>query len=184
MFSYIQITKLNDFIFCPYSLYFHSVYEGFDTAIFHDTYQTRGKIKHNSIDNQIYSTAKDVIQGLPVYSHRLKIAGKIDLYFKKKQLLLERKYKITHIYDGYKLQLYAQYYCMTEMGYKIKKLAFHSLVDNKIYEIPLPTKKDLKFLKSIINKIQNFDIEATDVVVSPEKCKKCIYNNLCVFRND
>ena len=37
-----------------------------------------------------------------------------------------------------KYQLYAQYFCLREMGYEVEKLKLYSLDDNKVYEIPLP----------------------------------------------
>ncbi len=182
--DYIQITKLNDFMFCPYSLYVHSMYEGFDTDIYHGLPQTRGRIVHKAIDNQTYSTAKDVLQGLPVYSQELQVAGKIDLYFVKKKLLMERKYRIVRVYDGYRLQLYAQYYCMREMGYEVRKLSLHSMSDNKTYDIQLPKKDDLERIKGIIKQMRNFDISNVGRKVAHEKCKKCIYRGMCVFSDD
>ncbi len=57
----IQISKLSDFIFCPRSLYFHEIYESFETSLFQDTPQINGKAKHASIDSQTYSDRKDGI---------------------------------------------------------------------------------------------------------------------------
>ena len=67
--------------------------------------------------------------------NNVRIIGKIDIYDKKKELLVERKKHIKEIYDGYVFQLYAQYYCMTEMGYNVSKLQIRSCDDNKIYKI-------------------------------------------------
>ena len=33
--DYISISTLNDFIFCPYSIYLHNVYENTDESLFH-----------------------------------------------------------------------------------------------------------------------------------------------------
>ena len=41
--DYISISTLNDFIFCPYSIYLHNVYMGGDEDIVHATPQTQGK---------------------------------------------------------------------------------------------------------------------------------------------
>ena len=48
--DYIAISTLNDFIFCPYSIYLHNVYMDTDEGLYHATPQTRGKIAHQSID--------------------------------------------------------------------------------------------------------------------------------------
>jgi CRISPR-associated exonuclease Cas4 len=179
MHSYIAITKLNDFIFCPRSLYFHAVYENFDTGIYHDKPQTKGKIKHESIDHSTYSSSKRYLQGLNVYCQKYGLMGKIDIYDRDKLTLIERKTRIKKIYDGYKYQLYAQYFGLTEMGYKVDKLCFHSLEDNKRYELDLPTGRELEKFEDLLTKIQNYDILADSRLAKPEKCQNCIYKNLC-----
>ena len=181
--DYIQISKLNDFIFCPYSIYLHSIYENFDTSTYHSKFQKRGSINHARIDNKTYSTSKYIIQGKDIYSQKYGLVGKIDLYDSKQKSLIERKYKITKIYSGYKLQLFAQYLCMQEMGYQVNKLCFHSLVDNKNYPIAFPSGEDLNFLKDTVKQIRNFrSKDAVLLSISPLKCEKCIYNNLCAFK--
>jgi len=50
--DYISISTLNDFIFCPYSIYLHNVYMETDEGLYHATPQTRGKIAHETIDNK------------------------------------------------------------------------------------------------------------------------------------
>ena len=114
--SYIQISKLNDFIFCPMSVYFHSFYENYEEKIYHGKSQTVGKIAHDNIDKGKYSTARRYLQGLPIYSSRFNLMGKIDIYDSDKKFLIERKYKVNKIYRGYLLQLYAQFFCLEEMG--------------------------------------------------------------------
>lgn len=177
--QYIQISKINDFIFCPKSVFLHSIYEGFDESTYHDTPQIVGKINHENIDNGTYSTAKKFLQGLPVYSRQYNVMGKIDIYDSEKKYLIERKTKIKKIYDGYKYQLYAQYFSMKEMGYEIEKLFLHSLNDNKRYEIPLPDSKEINKFERVIRWMQKFDILYDQVEVSPAKCDNCIYRNLC-----
>jgi len=155
--SYIQISKINDFLYCPKSLYLHLIYEGFDKSLFHAEPQTEGRLRHQSIDNKTYSTAKKFIIGKEVYSNKYKIMGKIDIYDNETKTLIERKTKIKQIFKGYKYQLYAQYFCLREMGYKVKKIIIRSLRYNKNYEIPLPTKKDEKEFADLINKIWSFN---------------------------
>jgi CRISPR-associated protein Cas4 len=77
---YIQISQLNDFIFCPKSIYFHGLYKNYNTEMYHSAYQTTGKIKHETIDLRKYSTEKKYMQSLEVYSAKYGLCGKIDLY--------------------------------------------------------------------------------------------------------
>src|SRR3989338_8357855 len=91
---YIQISKLNDFVFCPRSVYLHSIYDSFTQKTYHRTPQLVGKIKHQTIDKKTYSTSKDILCGLEVYSEKYNLVGKIDIFYKKKGLLVERKTKV------------------------------------------------------------------------------------------
>jgi len=175
----IQISKINDFIFCPYSLYVHAIYEGFSQDVYHDTPQRVGKIKHENIEEGRYSNLKRYVQGLSVYSEKYGIVGKIDIYDQEKKELIERKYKISKIYDGQKYQLWAQYFAMREAGYEVDKLSIHSLSDNVRYPIELPSEEGEKIFNDLINSMRNFEMVKEKILVNPEKCKKCIYRELC-----
>lgn len=161
------------------SLYFHSFYENYDQKIYHEKPQTVGKICHENIENGNYSTLNRYLQGLPVYSLEYNLMGKIDIYDKDKEYLIERKYKVKKIYDGYKFQLWAQMICMEEMGYKIEKMFIYSLSDNKKYEIEKPKGPELFNLLKIIEKMRNFNLLNFDKSCNPSKCAKCIYAELC-----
>lgn len=176
--SAIQISKINDFIFCPRSIYFHGLYENFTEKIYHQLPQVVGKIKHQNIDRRQYSTSKNCLQGLYIYSEKYNLIGKIDIYLIDKETLIERKYKIKKIYDGYRYQLYAQYLCLKEMGYPVKNIFIHSLSDNKRYEIPLPLKTDITKFKSLIKQIQNYQIREGENI-NLQKCNQCIYREMC-----
>jgi CRISPR-associated protein Cas4 len=177
--NYIQISKLNDYIFCPKSLYFHSIYENFSEKTFHSCKQTVGKIHHQSIENISYSSRKDILQGIPVYSNKYNLMGKIDIFNQKTGELVERKYNIKKIYDGYKLQIYAQYLCLKEMGYHVKSISLYSLADNKKYKIKIPNKSDIKFLEQIINAMYSHNPTCENIKINTNKCNNCIYNPLC-----
>lgn len=41
--DFIAISTLNDFIFCPYSIYLHNVFEGTDDDVFYALPQIKGK---------------------------------------------------------------------------------------------------------------------------------------------
>ena len=56
--DYIQISKINDFLFCPKSIYFHGIYESFDERNYHEVAQSRGKIRHEIIEGGGYSSLK------------------------------------------------------------------------------------------------------------------------------
>ena len=178
--DYILISHLNDFIFCPRSIYFHNLYQSYSQKNYHRTPQVKGKAAHESIDQNKYSTHKKYITSLEVYSEKYNITGKIDIYDQKEQKLIERKRKIKKIYEGYKYQIYAQYFCLTEMGYSVKQLFFHSLVDNKRYPIPLPSSKEVKEFESLIQKMNEFTLEST-FTPNINKCNQCIYRELCDY---
>jgi len=105
--------------------------------------------------------------------------GNIDVYDQQKKSLIERKTKIKKIYDGYKYQLYAQYFALKEMGYDVEKLFLHSLKDNKRYEIPIPDSLETDKFERTIHWMQKFDILWDEVNVCSEKCDNCIYRPLC-----
>lgn len=181
----IAISKLNDFIFCPASIYFHLIDEDTNTLMYQNHYQINGKNAHKSIDNHTYSDLKNVLQGIDVYSSKYNLTGKIDIYFVDKKLLVERKKKISKIYDGYIFQIYGEFFGLTEMGYSIKELRLYSMDDNINYPIPLPS-EDLIMTKKfeiLISEIQNFNL-SNFTQSNNAKCEKCIYFDLCTFHLD
>ena len=177
--SYIPISKLNDFIFCPMSLYFHSFYENYDQKLYHEKPQAEGKMKHESIDEGRYSTAKRYLQGLPVYSQKYNLMGKIDIYDQEEKKLIERKNKVKKIYDGYRCQLWAQMFCLEEMGFEVDKLYIHSLSDNKRYEIEKPKGRDEFAFAKNVERMKYFNLLTFNRNANPNKCSKCIYRELC-----
>jgi len=179
--SYIRISTLNDFVFCPKSIYFHDLYDKFDKKIYQEEAQHAGKIAHEAIDEKIYSTAKKYIQSLSVYSDKYKLCGKIDIYNSETKTLVERKNKITRVYDGYKYQLYAQYRCMIEMGYEVNNLTIYSVKDNIKYDIPLPTGQEQIKFERLIHEYKKFNPNARGFTQNPKKCAACIYRELCDY---
>lgn len=177
--DYIQITKLNDFIFCPRSLYFHEIFGNFSTQTYHDKPQTVGKIAHEAVDEGKYSTSKHVLQGMYVYSDRLGLCGKIDTFDSKTGVLTERKYQVKQVYLGFKYQLYAQMVCLEEMGYKVKALRLYSSKDNKMCEIDLPSSEEVAGFEALIDRLRHFNPLVDKVEVSEQKCQHCIYKPLC-----
>lgn len=174
----IQISKLNDFIFCPYSVYLHSVYEKFSQKVFHSAFQIVGKICHKNIEYGRYTTSKWVLQGINIYSEKYGLIGKVDIFDLRTGALVERKYKVKKIFDGYKYQLYAQLFCLEEMGYRVKSLNIQSLSDNKRYKIPLPDLEEINKFESLIKEIKNYRPEKK-IRKNLNKCTHCIYKPLC-----
>ena len=138
--DYISISTLNDFVFCPYSIYLHNVYMDADEGLYHATPQTRGRIAHETVDNKKASNRADDLQSLPVLSEEYGLMGKIDIYKGKEHKLIERKYQLRNIYQGQIYQLWAQYLCMKEMGYDVEAIAFYEISTNKM--IPVEVRKN------------------------------------------
>lgn len=153
------------------------MYEEFSEDLFHSEPQAKGKIAHQSIEKKSYSTSKRFLIGKEVYSDKYKIMGKIDIYDKEEKTLIERKTKVKKIYEGYKCQLYAQYFCMREMGYEVRKIIIRSISDNKNYYLPLPSHNDERKFKELLNSIWNFKPEKL-MNHSCLKCQNSIYYSL------
>lgn len=171
----IQISKINDFIFSPKSIFYHGLYENFTELMYHEKPQINGKHAHRTIDFQTYSSSKRYLQGLPVYSEKYNLVGKIDIYDTETKTLIERKRKVKNIYDGYKYQLYAQYFGMIERGFEVDALIIHSLVDNKRYPIQLPDAKEIKTFELVLKSIREYDLSKIEEEISQEKLDNCIY---------
>ncbi len=176
----IKITWLNDFIFCPISIYYHNLYGNMEKQLYQSTDQINGKQAHETIDSSTYRSSQKSLCGIDVYCEEYNLSGKIDIYYPQSGKLVERKKHITTIYDGYIFQIYAQYFAMSEMGYEIKQLCFHSIDDNKTYYVSLPEDDKEMFNKflSIIQSINSFSLNEF-VQTNPQKCDRCIYEPLC-----
>lgn len=181
--AYIPISFLNDFIFCPRSIYFHQLYGSYNTQLYQQKPQVAGKVAHASIDEKTYSTRKNILQSVEIYSERYKLCGKIDLFDVDSGKLSERKREIKTIYDGYVFQVYAQYHALTEMGYTVNSIVLYDITHNKNHPIPLPHENhemQQKFEK-LIDDLNSFDMNKGDFVANEQKCKNCIYSNLCDY---
>jgi len=154
--SYISISTINDFLYCPRSLYLHSIYSSFEANTYHDTPQTIGTIAHENIEKGTYTTTRHIFLGLSVTSNRLGIKGRIDLYDSQKHLLIERKYRVKQVYLGFIYQLYGQMYCLLEAEYPVEELLIQSLSDNKRYKIPLPITEEKEAFESVIEQMRSF----------------------------
>lgn len=169
----ILITEINDFIFCPASIYFHKLYGSLDNMIFQSEDQINGTAAHKSVDKGTYSSKNSILSGTDVYSEKYNLIGKIDIFDIEKGKLRERKKKIKVIYDGYVFQIYAQYFALIEMGYQVKQLELYSMDDNKSYPISLPSEDYEMFNKfeKTIENMKSFRMNAF-TQNNVEKCKR------------
>ena len=176
---YLMITQINDFLFCPRSMYFSGIYRNtVNTDMFHQLPQTIGQASHAAIDEHRYSTRKSVITGMTVYSERYNLLGCIDIFDVTSGLLTERKYSVTAVYDGFRYQLFAQFFALKEMGYDVTQMRLHSSKDNKNYDIELPDANSTAKFEKVLNDIRCFSM-FNDFTPNPNKCRHCIYSPLC-----
>ena len=98
--QYILISSLNDFIFCPKSIYFHRLYEPYEQEMYHSTYQVNWNIAHSKVDKKDYSTSKDILQSKMVFSEKYWLVWKIDLFHIWKKSLIERKAHISKVVEA------------------------------------------------------------------------------------
>lgn len=181
--TFLQITYLNDFVFCPYSIYLHQVFDNNAEDVYSAAPQQKGKAEHRDIDSFVdadssLSKKQEILKGIYVISTRLGVYGKIDTLFVTQKKLIEHKYNIIKLYKGYYYQLWAQFYALTEMGYEIEQLSFYSIKEQKEFPIPLPVDSDKTELLLHIRKIARFDFES-EISINPQKCRHCIYSSLC-----
>lgn len=178
----IIISNLNDFIFCPASIYFHSLEDETENLLGQDSAQLNGTAAHEKSDTAKYSTKKTMLQGISIYCNRYNLCGKIDTFDSKTGVLTERKKKIKTIYDGYVFQLYAQYFSLVDMGYTVNKIRLYSMDDNKVYNLELPENEPSMFEKfeALIDDMNNFTFDGFHQTNSL-KCENCIYEPLCSF---
>lgn len=179
--SYLMMTQINDFLFCPRSMYFSGIYRNtVNTDMFHQLPQTVGQSAHAAVDEHRYSTRKSIITGMTVYSERYNLLGCIDIFDVASGLLTERKYSITAVYDGFRYQLFAQYFALTEMGYTVNQMRLHSSKDNKNYDIELPDANTTKQFEKVLDDIRCFSL-FNEFKPNPNRCHHCIYAPLCDY---
>ena len=174
----ILISTLNDFIFCPYSIYLHNVYAETDEDIYHAVPQTKGQAAHKGIDGKTSSTQKSDLLSLPVSSEELGVMGKIDIYRLTERWLIERKYQLKQIFRGQIYQLWAQYFCLYEMGYEVERISFYEISTNRMIPVDIPNNHNKSELCDLIRQFRQFNPNEA-ITVNPNKCAHCIYCSLC-----
>ena len=175
----LPITNVNDFLFCPRSLYYGNIFRrSLGKDAFQQTSQKTGLAAHRTIDESSYSTRKDVVTGRMVYCETFGLLGRIDVYDARTKTLTERKWSVSAVWEGYRMQLYAQMRALEEMGLSVLSLKLHSKKDNRTYDVPLPSEADWKRLEDILAEMRAFSLE-TPFEPNPRKCAGCIYRELC-----
>lgn len=149
-----------------------------DEGLYHAKPQIQGQIAHETVDNKKASNRRDDLFSLPVYSTRYKLMGKVDVYHQKEKRLVERKYRLKQIYQGQIYQLWAQYFCLLEMGYEVEKIAFYETATNKMIPVSIPNEKDVAQFDAFIESFQQYN-PSMPIHINVNKCKHCIYCNLC-----
>ena len=180
---YIPISMLNDFIFCPRSIFFSNVHGSLGQKMIHRTAQTEGKLAHESIEEGSYSTRSDILMNTDVYCEKYNLMGKIDLFEITTGRLIERKNKIATIYDGYIFQVYAQYFSLCEMNYRVNEIVIRDRTHNKNYPILLPKDNPIMLQKfeTTIKSLKEFDLNKTSFTPNKQKCENCIYSTICDY---
>ena len=180
--SCLTITQINDFIFCPRSLFFHDfLRENLAPSNFREVPQIRGLAAHAAIDSRSYSDRKDVLQGTMVYSSKYDLLGKIDLFDIRTGRLTERKYSVTAVYDGFRFQLYAQFFALGEMGYTVRSLELYSSRDNRKYPIPLPGNREILEFEQTLDAMRKYSPETDFSIPNLNKCRNCNYREICSY---
>lgn len=179
--TYIPISFLNDFLFCPRSIYFHQLYSNFNSSVYEQLPQKMGKAAHHAIDQRRHSTRSNILQGLEVYSEKYSLFGKIDTFDLVTGRLRERKREIKAIYEGFVLQIYGQCLSLREMGYTVRHLSLFDLTHNREYSLPLPEDNLTMMTRfgDVVEALKEFDLEDVSFTPVEAKCRNCIYSNLC-----
>ncbi len=177
--TFLPISYLNDFIFCPYSLYLHQVFDNNVEELYSAAPQQVGTLHHTAIDHPPMSKKdSQTLKGIYVISKWLGIYGKIDTLHVTEKRLVESKFAITTLYKGYYYQVWAQYFALIEMGFEINTLSFFSIKDRKTYLINIPGESEYQELRQHIRTIARYDFEQ-EFIPNPAKCQHCIYATLC-----
>lgn len=87
----IKISNINDFIFCPASIYFHNLYGNENKLMFQSKYQLNGTKAHETVDENKYSTKAEIITALDVYSEQYRIIGKLIFLTRKRNYWSKEK---------------------------------------------------------------------------------------------
>ena len=175
----IMLSYLNDFYFCPYSIYLHSVYSNVMPDLYYDAYQVEGRIAHDTVDTGRYMASDpSILTSFHVFSDKYHLYGIVDIFKITQGILIERKKRISRIFKGQIYQVWGQYFCLREMGFDVNCLSFHELSTNKDFVINIPTEDDEVKFQEYLDEIINYD-PLNSLETNIDKCSCCIYAALC-----
>ena len=171
----IPISNLNDFLFCPYSIYLHGIYQGAEEQAVKATVQNEGTRAHKEKEK----TAEGAkLVSLPVLSEKLGVFGIIDKYDPASGILTEYKNHLDRVFEGQIIQLQCQALCLSEMGYHVTELRLFDIFKGTAVDIGFPNGKDRRRITELIEEYRGWSPER-EIQVNPAKCRKCIYCALC-----
>ncbi len=74
----IRISTLNDFLFCPVSIYYQYLIDRLDRVEYQSEFQLNGSAAHRCINSGSYTISKDVLLGTEVCSVEFGLIGKFQ----------------------------------------------------------------------------------------------------------
>ncbi len=175
-----MISNINDFMFCPASIYYHNLMYDADRMMTQSRSQINGTHAHKTIEEKRYSSKKSVLHGISVYCEKYGTVGRIDLFDTDKGILTERKKHQSVVYKGLIFQVYAQCFSLEEMGYDVREIRIYSMDDNRVFPIthPRDDPKTVAEFERTLENMRNFDLFSF-VQENPAKCERCIYEPMC-----
>lgn len=175
----IPISLIGNYLYCPHSIYLHNVYMETDDSVYKAEHLYKGSAVHRAVDEKRTDNRKEVLQALPVYSERLGLVGKIDMFNAKTGELVERKTKVDRIYPRHIYQLWAQMFCLREMGYNVTKLSLYDYTSNKKHNVEIPSELEEQDFVSFLKGMRSYNPSNDEIEVSEQKCRYCIFTNMC-----
>lgn len=150
-----------------------------DDSVYKAEHLYKGSAVHKPVDEKKADNRKGVLQAFPVYSERLGLVGKIDTFNVETGELIERKTKVDKIYPRHIYQLWAQWFCLEEMGYDVKKLSLYDYTHNKKHNVEIPSKQEQHDFFSFIEAMKAYNPSEDLIEMNEQKCRFCIFTNLC-----
>lgn len=175
----IPISLIGNYLYCPYSIYLHNVYMETDDSVYKAEHLYKGSAVHRAVDEKRSDNRKDVLQAFPVYSERLGLVGKIDVFNMRTGELVERKTKVDRIYPRHIYQLWAQMFCLKEMGYTVTSLSLYDYTSNKKHVVELPSSQEEDDFGQFIEKMRAYNPCEDTIDVNEHQCRHCIFTNMC-----
>lgn len=175
----IPISLIGNYLYCPYSIYLHNVYMETDDSMYKAEHLYKGSAVHRAVDEKRSDNRKDVLQAFPVYSERLGLVGKIDVFYIRTGELVERKTKVEHIYPRHIYQLWAQMFCLKEMGYNVTILSLYDYTSNKKHVIELPSTQEEEDFMQFLKNMRAYNPCEDTIEVNEQQCRYCIFTNMC-----